>query len=60
GRVMVVSSDPAGLAAELDRHLATPTLGEEMRERGAALAAEHTWGRVADLYLDMYRARSVI
>ena len=59
-RVMVVSSDPAGLAAELDRHLSSPTLGDEMRERGAALAAEHTWGRVADLYLDMYRARGVI
>ena len=30
-----------------------------MRERGAQVAAANSWDRVADLYLDMYRAHGL-
>ena len=56
---MVIAGGPADLAAELNRHLADPAAGNSMRERAARLAAEHTWDRVADLYLDMYRAHGI-
>jgi glycosyltransferase involved in cell wall biosynthesis len=54
--VLQLAGDPGELAARLDRQLGDPALGERMRERGVELAAEHTWERVADLYLAMYRA----
>jgi glycosyltransferase involved in cell wall biosynthesis len=54
--VLDIAADPADLAARLHKHLGDPALGEPMRQRGAELAAENTWERVADLYLSMYRA----
>ena len=57
--VMSIAGEPAELARQLSRHLGDPAAGEPMRERGAGLAAEHTWDRVADLYLNMYRAHGV-
>ncbi len=59
-QVLSIAGDPAELAGQLDRHLGDPKAADEMRERGARLAAEHTWERVADLYLDMYRAHGAI
>jgi glycosyltransferase involved in cell wall biosynthesis len=59
-RVMVIAGDPAELADQLSRRFIDPRAGDEMRERGARLAAEHTWDRVADLYLDMYRAHGAL
>jgi glycosyltransferase involved in cell wall biosynthesis len=58
-RVLSVSPDAASLAEALLAHLEEPAMGEERREQGAALAAAHTWDRVADLYLDMYRAHGM-
>jgi len=37
-----------------------PEAGNAMRRRGAELAAENTWDRVADLYLAMYRAHGYV
>jgi len=56
---VVIAGDPVDLAAELSRHLAHPALGVERRERGARLAAESSWERVADVYLAMYRAHGI-
>ena len=58
-RVLSIAGDARGLAEQLAKHLADPSLGEEKRQRGAELAAKHTWERVADLYLAMYRAHGV-
>jgi glycosyltransferase involved in cell wall biosynthesis len=55
-KVLVVEREPAGLAARLSEYLRNPGLADARLERGAQLAAENTWDRVADLYLDMYRA----
>lgn len=55
-RVLLMAGSPEELAALLNDQLADPSAGEAIRERGAQLAAEHTWDRVADLYLAMYRA----
>jgi len=57
--IVVIAGDPVDLAAELNRHLAHPGLGVERRERGARLAAESSWERVADVYLAMYRAHGI-
>jgi glycosyltransferase involved in cell wall biosynthesis len=54
--VLQIAADPSELAARLNQHLTDPALGERMRQRGAELAAENSWDRVADLYLAMYRA----
>ncbi len=59
-RVMAIAAGPAELAGQLGRHLGDPDLGAEMRDRGAELAAENTWERVADLYLNMYRAHGLL
>jgi len=56
---VVIAGDPVDLAAELSRYLADPALGVERRERGARLAAENSWERVADVYLAMYRAHGI-
>ena len=53
---LVIAGEPADLAAQLDRRLADPAAGDQMRRRGARLAAQNSWQRVADLYLNMYRA----
>lgn len=58
--VMAIASRPEELADSLAEHLADPSLGAGMMEKGAALAAEHTWERVAELYLEMYRAHGVV
>ncbi len=55
-QVMVAVGGARDMAEALNRHLADPKAGGEMRERGAQLAAENTWDRVADLYEAMYRA----
>jgi glycosyltransferase involved in cell wall biosynthesis len=55
-KVLVISDSAADLAALLNRHLGAPAAGETMRQRGAQLAAENTWEKVAQLYLAMYRA----
>jgi len=57
---MAICPSPAELASELNRHLGDPKAAEEMRERGARLAAEHTWERVAEAYLDMYHSHGTI
>jgi len=54
--MLLITSEPAQLAEALACHLGDPSAGEEMRERGARLAAENTWDRVAELYLAMYHA----
>ncbi len=59
-RVLVVSESAAGLAAVLNHHLNHPDAGDEMRRRGAELAAENTWEKVAQLYLAMYRAHGFV
>jgi glycosyltransferase involved in cell wall biosynthesis len=56
---VLVTADRGGLAAQLDRYLGAPALADERRERGARLAAENSWERVADLYLAMYRVHGV-
>ena len=53
--VLVTAGEAEQLAAALNDHLVNLDLGAERRERGALLAAENTWDRVADLYLAMYR-----
>jgi glycosyltransferase involved in cell wall biosynthesis len=55
GKVLEIAGDPSDLAARLNEHLGDPAAGEEMRRRGAELAAQNTWDRVADLYLSIYR-----
>ena len=55
GDTLSIAASADELADQLAAYLADPAMGEERRERGAALAAEHPWDRVADLYLDMYR-----
>ena len=55
-KVLVISNDARDLASTLKRHLADPGAGDEMRERGAQVAADNSWDRVADRYLEMYRA----
>jgi len=54
-KVMVIAADAGELARSLARCVAEPALSGRMVERGEALAAEHTWPRVAELYLAMYR-----
>jgi len=58
-QVLATAPNAESLADLLAAYLANPTLGEEQRLRGAALAAEHTWDRVADLYLNVYRAHGL-
>jgi glycosyltransferase involved in cell wall biosynthesis len=58
-KVMLISGCPEELAEQLDGYLRDPDAYESMRRHGAALAAQHTWDRVADLYLDMYRAHGL-
>jgi glycosyltransferase involved in cell wall biosynthesis len=58
--VLEIAGDPDDLAARLNKHLGDPELGDAMRRRGAELAAENTWDRVADLYLSMYRAHGCV
>jgi glycosyltransferase involved in cell wall biosynthesis len=58
-QTLMVAPDAATLADQLAAHLDNPELGEGRRARGAALAAAHTWDRVADLYLAMYRAHGI-
>ena len=47
------------LARRLSDHIEDGSLADSMVERGARLAAENSWDRVADLYLSMYRAEGV-
>lgn len=56
---LTLAPDAATLADQLAAELENPALGEGRRERGAALAAEHTWDRVAELYLSMYQAHGL-
>ncbi len=58
--VMTLLPGPAELADSLAEHLEAPARAAEMAEAGAALAAEHTWERVAGLYLEMYRAHGMV
>jgi len=58
-QTITTAPDAATLADQLAGHLADASLGERKRTRGAALAAEHTWERVADLYLSLYRAHGL-
>ena len=55
-KVLVISSNASHLAGALNERLSNPSTGREMRKAGALLAAGNSWDRVADLYLDMYRA----
>lgn len=57
--VLNLSKDASEVARQLARYLADPARGEARRQRGAQLAAQHTWDRVADLYLDMYGAHGL-
>jgi glycosyltransferase involved in cell wall biosynthesis len=57
---LIIADGPAQLASELNRYLGDPSLGDRMRERGARLAGDHSWERVADLYVAMYRAHGII
>lgn len=59
-QVLSIAPDADTLADQLLAHLEDHELGEDTRDRGAALAAEHTWDRVADLYLGMYRAHGLV
>ncbi|MBN1461831.1 MAG: glycosyltransferase family 4 protein [Armatimonadetes bacterium] len=54
--VLVIEREPTALARRLSEYLGNPSRADPRRELGARLAAESTWDRVADLYLDMYRA----
>jgi len=58
-KVLTIANDPRDLASRLNQHLSDPHAGNEMRERGAQAAAENSWDRVADLYLEMYRAHGL-
>ncbi len=58
--VLAISDSAVDLAAVLNHHLNTPAVGEEMRRRGAQLAAENTWEKVAQLYLAMYRGHGFV
>lgn len=58
-QALTMAPDSATLADQLAAHLADARLGDEMRAHGATLAAQHTWDRVADLYLDLYRAHGL-
>lgn len=58
--VFATAPDAESLADLLAAYLANPTLGEEQRARGAALAAEHSWDRVADLYEQLYRHHGLL
>jgi glycosyltransferase involved in cell wall biosynthesis len=53
--VLMMTNDTNILAEQLNAQLGDERLSETMRTRGAHLAAEHTWDRVADLYLAMYQ-----
>jgi glycosyltransferase involved in cell wall biosynthesis len=55
-QVVSVAPEADTLADQLLAHLSDPDLGDETRDRGAALAAAHDWDRVADLYLAMYHS----
>ena len=59
-QALMIAGTAEELAEQLRQHLLDPSLGEEMRERGARLAAEHSWENVAEVYLSMYRAHGVI
>jgi len=58
-KTLMMAPEAATLADQLAAHLDDPALGEGRRAHGAAVAAEHTWDRVAELYLSMYRAHGV-
>jgi len=58
--VLEIAGDPDELAAKLNECLSDPGSADAMRRRGAELAAENTWDRVADLYLSMYRAHGYV
>jgi glycosyltransferase involved in cell wall biosynthesis len=57
--VMVVAAEAEELAGSLARYLADPSRGAEMIARGARLASENTWDRVANLYLAMYQKHGI-
>lgn len=58
-QVLSIAGSAEELSAQLQRHLSDPSAAERRRDRGARLSAQHTWERVADLYLSMYRAHGV-
>ncbi len=57
--VMGIAPDAENLAELLAAHSADPRGGRRRRAKGAALAAEHTWDKVADLYLEMYNSHGL-
>jgi glycosyltransferase involved in cell wall biosynthesis len=57
--VLNLAKDGPEVARQLARYLGDLARGDSRRQRGAQLAAENTWERVADLYLDMYGAHGL-
>lgn len=53
--ILVSPDDEDGLAEAMVRVLTTPTLRDEMRERGLAQAAKFSWARTARETVDVYR-----
>jgi glycosyltransferase involved in cell wall biosynthesis len=56
---LVIAEGPAELAARLNESLGDREAAAERIERGARLAAENTWDRVAETYLSMYRRHGI-
>jgi len=56
---MVICSSPSQLAEELAYHIENPFVRQPMLESAARFARAQTWGRIAELYLDLYASRGV-
>jgi len=54
GEILGIRDDPSHLAADLAGYLSKPETYSESVERAFAFAAEQTWGKVADLYRELY------
>lgn len=54
--LLLERNEPGELAAAIRKLLDNPQARAEMGQRGRELAARHSWPRVAELYLEVYRA----
>ncbi|MFD7734719.1 glycosyltransferase family 4 protein [Kitasatospora phosalacinea] len=53
---LLAAPEPAALAAAIDRAAADPALRRTLAERGAEVAARHSWGAVAEQVEKVYEA----
>lgn len=57
-KMMFIASSPSQLAKNLKMIMARPEIGQSMIERAYRFAEEQTWAKAAEMYLEVYGAKS--